>query len=627
MMGGGGGGMHLHGGSSSRSDAPTDEEVFGKVYNPRVLRRILPFVAPYRKLMALSMVATLTFVGTQTVVPWLIKVGIDDYVSEGDFSGLTVIFAIFVAVAFLNWGTNYLGQISIARVGLGVLYGVRREMFAHLQRLSLRFYDKTEVGRIMSRVQGDVNQLQEASHVVVMVLADMLGLVGIVVAMLIMDVKLALLSMSVIPLLVLIMAVWQPFARKSFIKVRRAIAIVNGALNENITGVRVVQSMNRQDRNIEIFDAKNRDHLSSSLVATRMSSGLLPPVDILTGLAMGLAIFFAARMVGGSDDLEIGMLIAFVMYIQRFFEPIRNLTMMYTQLQRSMASGVRIFDLLDADPDLVDAPNAKVLPTLKGEIEFKDVSFRYTAAEDVVKHVSLHINPGETVAIVGPTGAGKTTLTALMSRMYDVREGDGAILVDGHDIREVTRHSLASQMSMVIQEPFLFSGTVRENIKYVYHEVSDEQMVEAAKAVGVHDFIVRMEDGYDTYLQERGLNLSVGQRQLISFARAIVADPRILILDEATANIDSYTEMLVQRALETLLEGRTAIVIAHRLSTIRDADRIVVLNLGEIVEVGNHQKLLSNDGLYAHLYQMNYAAIEEPLAVAGDGDGDGDGDA
>jgi ATP-binding cassette subfamily B protein len=622
MHGGGGGGFHMHGGSSGRSDAPTDEEVFGKVYNPRVFRRMVPFVAPYRKLMALSMVATLIFVGTQTVVPYLIKIGIDDYVSEGDFSGLTVIFAIFVGVAFLNWGTNYLGQLSIARVGLGVLYGVRREMFAHLQRLSLRFYDKTEVGRIMSRVQGDVNQLQEASHVVVMVLADMLGLVGIVVAMLIMDVKLALLSMSVIPILVLIMAVWQPFARKAFIKVRRAIAIVNGALNENITGVRVVQSMNRQDRNLEIFDAKNRDHLESSLVATRMSSGLLPPVDILTGVAMGLAIFFASRMIGGSDDLEIGMLIAFVMYIQRFFEPIRNLTMMYTQLQRSMASGVRIFDLLDADPDLVDAPNAKVLPTLRGEIEFKDVSFRYTSDEDVVKHVSLHINPGETVAIVGPTGAGKTTLTALMSRMYDVREGDGAILVDGHDIREVTRHSLASQMSMVIQEPFLFSGTVRENIKYVYHDVSDEQMVEAAEAVGVHDFIMRMENGYDTYLQERGLNLSVGQRQLISFARAIVADPRILILDEATANIDSYTEMLVQRALETLLEGRTAIVIAHRLSTIRDADRIVVLNLGEIVEVGTHQQLLANDNLYAHLYQMNYAAIEEPLAVAGDGDGD-----
>ena len=622
MHGGGGGGFHTHGGSSGRADGPTDEEIFGRVYNPRVFRRIIPFVAPYRNLMALSMVSMLAYVATQTAVPWLIKIGIDDYMSEGDFSGLTVIFAIFIGVALLSWVTNYIGQIAIARVGLGVLYGVRRKMFAHLQRLSLRFYDKTEVGRIMSRVQGDVNQLQEASNVVVMVLADMLGLAAIVIAMLAMDVKLALWSMSVIPPLILIMAVWQPFARRAFIKVRRAISIVNGALNENITGVRVVQSMNRQDRNLEIFDAKNRDHLSSSLVATRMSAGLLPPVDILTGVAIGLAIFFASRMIGGgADDLEIGMLIAFVMYIQRFFEPIRNLTMMYTQLQRSMASGVRIFDLLDAEPDLVDAPNAKVLPTLRGEIEFKDVSFRYKSDEEVLKHVSLHINPGETVAIVGPTGAGKTTLVSLISRLYDVAEGDGAILVDGHDIRDVTRHSLASQMSMVLQEPFLFSGTVRENIKYLHHDVTDEQMVEAAKAVNAHDFILRLDDGYDTFLQERGLNLSVGQRQLISFARAIVADPRILILDEATANIDSYTEMLVQRALEKLLEGRTAIVIAHRLSTIRDADRIVVLNMGEIVEVGDHRQLLANDGLYAHLYQMNYAAIEEPLALVGDGDG------
>ena len=622
-MMGSSGGFHFHGGSSSRSDAPTDEEIFGRVYNPPVIRRIIPYIAPYKALMLLAIVSTLTYVGTQTVIPWLIKIGIDDYVAEGDFSGLTWIFGIFVGVAVLNWVSNYVGQLTMAKVGLGVLYSLRKEMFVHLQRLSLRFYDKTEVGRIMSRVQGDVNQLQEASHVVVMLLADTLGLAGIVIAMLLMNVKLALISMSVIPVLVVIMSVWQPFARKAFIKVRRRIAIVNGALNENITGVRVVQSMNRQDRNLEIFDGKNRDHLLSNLTANQMSSGLLPSVDILTGLAIGLAIFFGARMVGvGASGLEIGILIAFVMYIQRFFEPIRNLTMMYTQLQRSMASGVRIFDLLDSEPDLTDAPDAKVLPTLKGEIEFKDVSFRYTPEEEVLKKVSLHVNPGETVAIVGPTGAGKTTIVSLMSRLYDVPQGEGAILVDGHDIRDVTRHSLASQMSMVLQEPFLFSASVRENIKYVHHDATDEQMVEAAKAVGAHDFIMRLDDGYDTFLQERGLNLSVGQRQLISFARAIVADPRILILDEATANIDSYTEMLVQQALERLLEGRTAIVIAHRLSTIRDADRIVVLHLGEVVEVGTHQQLLSRDGLYTHLYQMNYAAIEEPLALAGDGDGD-----
>ncbi len=613
-----GGMFHMRGGMS-RATEDSDEEIFGKVYNPKVIRRIVPYILPHSKLMLVATAAMLTYVGTQITIPWLIKIGVDDYVSEGDFSGLTWVFAIFIGVALLNWGGNYIGQLTMAKVGLQVLYTLRRDMFAHLQKLSLRFYDKTEVGRIMSRVQGDVNQLQEASHVVVMLLADILGLAGIVVAMMAMNVQLALISMSGIPVLVLIMAGWQPFARKAFIKVRRAIAIVNGSLNENITGVRVVQSMNRQDRNYELFDVKNRDHLKLNLAANRMSSGLLPPVDILTGMALALAILFGARMVGGgASGLEIGMLIAFVMYIQRFFEPIRNLTMMYTQLQRSMASGVRIFDLLDAELDMVDAPNAKVLTTLRGEIEFKDVSFSYTPDERVLRNIDLHVNPGETVAVVGPTGAGKTTLISLLSRFYDVPEEDGAILVDGQEIRGVTRHSLASQMSMVLQEPFLFSGTVKENIKYVHSDATDEQMFEAAKAVGAHDFIVRLDNGYDTYLQERGLNLSVGQRQLISFARAIVANPRILILDEATANIDSYTEMLVQRALGRLLDGRTAIVIAHRLSTIRDADKIVVLHLGEVVEVGTHQQLLSLNGLYTHLYQMNYAAIEEPLAVDAD---------
>ena len=611
------GGMFSGMSGMRRATEDSDEEIFGKVYNPKVIRRIIPYMLPHTKLMVLASLSMLTYVGTQISIPWLIKIGIDDFVAAGDFGGLTWVFGIFVVVALLNWGANFLGQVTMARVGLQILYTLRRDMFTHLQRLSLRFYDKTEVGRIMSRVQGDVNQLQEASHVAVMLLADVLALAGIVVAMMAMNVKLALISMSVIPLLGLVMGVWQPFARRAFIRVRRAIAIVNGSLNENITGVRVVQSMNRQDRNLELFDAKNMAHLRSNLSANRMSSGLLPPVDILTGLAIALAIFFGARMTGAgvSGGLEIGMLIAFVMYIQRFFEPIRNLTMMYTQLQRSMASGVRIFDLLDAELDMVDSPNARDLETLRGEVEFENVSFGYSDDERVLKNVKVHVEPGETVAVVGPTGAGKTTLVSLLSRFYDVKRGDGAILVDGHDVRDVTRHSLASQMSMVLQEPFLFSGTVRENIKYVHADATDEQMVEAAKAVGAHDFILRLEDGYDTFLQERGLNLSVGQRQLISFARAIVADPRILILDEATANIDSYTEMLVQRALGRLLEGRTAIVIAHRLSTIRDADKIVVLHQGEVVEVGTHQELLALDGLYRHLYQMNYAAIEAPLAA------------
>ena len=613
MMGGG----MFHGVSQGQPD----EEAFGKVYDQRVVRRMIPLILPYKGLAAVAVLSMLVYTGSQVAVPWLIKLGVDGYIAEGDFGGLTWLFGFFIANAFVNWVSNFAQQLSMEKVGQGVLYGLRRQMFAHLQKLSLRFYDKTEVGRIMSRVQGDVSQLQEFMSLVVMTLGDLLSLVGIVVAMMIMNLKLGLICLSVVPVLIAIMALWQPHARRAFMRVRRAISIVNGALNENITGVRVVQSMNRQDRNLEIFDGKNPEHPNANLVASRLSSALLPPVDILTAAGMGLAIFFGARMIVGGG-LEVGVLMAFVMYILRFFDPIRNLTMMYTQLQRSMASGVRIFDLLDAEPDLVDAPDAQPLPRLRGEVRFTDVTYSYVPGEDVLKKVNLHVNPGETVAIVGPTGAGKTTLVSLMSRFYDVPRGQGAIEVDGYDIRDVTRGSLVGQMSMVLQEPFLFSGSVRENIKYNHKQVTDEQMIEAAIAVGAHDFVMRLQDGYDTYLQERGINISVGQRQLLSFARAIVADPRILILDEATANIDSHPEFLIQKALQSLLKGRTAIVIAHRLSTIRGADKIVVLHLGEIVEVGTHEQLLENDDLYAQLYHMNYAAIDEPLPIASSGDSD-----
>ena len=621
MMGGGMGGGMFHG----ATHGPADEEIFGRVYDQRVVRRMLPYLLPYKRYALVATVAMLVYTATLVAIPYLIKVGIDGFIVDGDsddFLGLTGVLALFLVTAAANWASNYTQQLAMAKAGQGVLYGMRRDMFGHLQRLSLRFFDKTEVGRIMSRVQGDVNQLQEFMSLVVMTLGDLLALLGIVIMMLVLNLELGLISMAVLPVLIAIMAVWQTYAKRAFMRVRRAISIVNGALNENITGVRVVQSMNRQDRNLEIFDGKNSENLQASLVANRLAAGLMTPVDILTGVAIGVAIFFGARMVTDSA-LEIGVLIAFVLYIQRFFDPIRNLTMQYSQFQRSMASGVRIFDLLDTELDLTDTDDAEVLPRLRGEVEFKDVSFSYVPGQDVLKHVSLKIDPGDTVAIVGPTGAGKTTMVSLMSRFYDVPRGRGAILVDGRDIRDVRRESLAGQMSMVLQEPFLFSGTVRDNIKYTHVDATDEQMIEAAKAVDAHNFIMRLADGYDTFLAERGVNLSVGQRQLLSFARAIVADPRILILDEATANIDSYTEMLIQRALQKLLRGRTAIVIAHRLSTIRGADKIVVLNLGEVVEEGTHSELMARGSLYAHLYQMNYASIEAPLPAAAANGGDG----
>ena len=531
-----------------------DEEVFGSVYDQRVVLRLLPYIWPFKGLVIIAIISMLIYTGTQVAVPWIIGLAIDDYIFAGDFVGLTWIFGIFVAIAGVNWLTNFTQQFSMEKVGQGVLYDLRKDVFGHVQKHSVSFFDRMEVGRLMSRTQGDVGQLQEFSALVVMTLGELLGLFGIVAALLIMNLKLGLITLTVLPLLILTMIIWQPLARKAFMEIRRTISIVNGELNQNITGVRVVQAMNRQDRNLENFDRLNVDHREANLWATRMSSGLIPAVDILTAIAIGLAVFFGSRMVMGGELAEAGVLVAFILYIQRFFDPIRNLTMMYTQLQRSMASGSRIFDLLDWEPDLVDASDAKVLPEIKGEIELQDVSFSYVEGEDVIKNVSLHVEPGEAVAIVGPTGAGKTTLISLMSRFYDVEPDRGAVLVDGYDVRTVVRSSLASQMSMVLQEPYLFSGTVKENIKYSHTEASDERMIEAAKAVGAHDFIMELEDGYDTFLSERGTNLSVGQRQLLSFARAIVADPKILILDEATANIDSYTEVLIQRALAELLK-------------------------------------------------------------------------
>jgi ABC-type multidrug transport system fused ATPase/permease subunit len=603
---------------SPNRDNLSDDTVIGKVYDNRVVMRLLTYIAPYRRDALITLAAMLVYTAANVGIPLVIMHGINWGINSGDLGRLHVVGLMFFGVTFVHFGANYLQLIAIARVGQGVLYSLRTQLFNHLQSLSPAFFHRTSVGRIMSRSQSDVMQLQETFELLVTTLADLLSLGGIIVAMLFTDWQLALVNLGIIPPLFFVLAYWQRFARHSFMRIRRAIAMVNGEYNQNITGVRVVQSLNRQRENLKHFNGLNQEFLDANLEAARFSGSLQPIVECLTGIGMGVGVVLVGGVLLQRGQIEWGVLIAFALWVQRFFEPIRQLTMQYSQMQRAMAAGVRIFELLDVQPEVQDAPDAAEMPTIQGEIRFDHVSFHYVPGVDVLKDINLHIEPGETVALVGATGAGKSTLATLIHRFADVTQG--RIAIDGFDIRQVRRQSLVRQMSMVLQEPYLFSGTIKENIRYAHTDASEADVVAAAKAVGAHDFIMALKQGYDTTLAERGVNLSVGQRQLLSFARAIVSNPRILILDEATASIDTHTEILIQNALKHLLEGRTSIVIAHRLSTIRNADVIVVLANGRVVEIGKHADLLERKGVYARLYAVNYGLSQDDGASTEDND-------
>lgn len=587
------------------------EEIFGAVYDPKIIRRIWGFVAPYRRQIAVSVVAVLVFTATQITIPLIIRTAIDRGMAGGaaDMRILSWCILAFAVTILVNFGASFIQETVVGGAAERVLFDMRRAMFEHLQKVSLSFMDKTEVGRLMSRLQGDVNSMQEFMETSVLSVGDIALLVGIVVVLLWLDPRLGLLTLCTMPVLFVVRLFWLPLAKRSFMEAHETSSIANGALAEGIHGVRTVQSMSRQRVNFELYDEKVRAHRDANLKAARYAQVMVPIVDTLTGLAMATVIVVGGSMVIGKT-LDIGVMVAFLFYIQRFFDPIRSLTLQYSVMQRAMASGQRISEVLDVPVDVTDTAHATPLAAdMDGSVEFRDVTFAYKPGQPVLSNLSFRVNPGETVALVGPTGSGKTSAMALVHRFYDV--GGGAVLVGGRDVREVTQESLGSAIAMVLQEPFLFSGTVFDNIRYRKEEATRADVIAAARAVGAHDFIMRLPKGYDSDLEQRGSNISQGQRQLISFARALVADAKILVLDEATANIDSDTERQIQRALAVLLEGRTGLVIAHRLATIRDADRIIVLQNGRLIESGDHDALMQAGGLYARLYTMNYASFDD----------------
>lgn len=589
-----------------------DDQQLDKSVDLSLLKRLLVFLKPYQTPVFLAIALTLVSSALGPARPYLTKIAVDTFIVKNDEKGLLLYILLILGILILQGAVQYGLTYLMQWAGQKVLYDVRIKVFTHIQKLSLRFYDTTPIGRLVTRVTNDVEVLNELfSSGVVMIVADVMLIVWIVIFMLMTSWKLTIATIAVLPLLFIATSIFRKKVREAYRQIRTHVARMNSFLNEHISGITTVQLFAQEARQYRNFDAVNRAHADTQIKSIFYYALFFPTVEMLSAIALAIILWYTARGIF-SGEMTIGILIAFTQYTEMFFRPIRDLTEKYNTLQSAMASSERVFELLDTEMFVRDSEGAGVLKSFEKGIEFKNVEFSYDGQTPVLKNVSFTVNRGETVAIVGPTGSGKSSIINLLCRFYEFQKGD--ILVDGKSIRDIQQNSLRARIALVLQDIFLFSRTIGENISLQRQDISQQDITAAASALGLAGFIERLPKQYDTPVMERGATLSVGQKQLISFSRALAADPDILILDEATSSIDTETEQLIEKSISTLLKGRTSIVIAHRLSTIQRADRIIVLYHGEVREQGTHHELLEKGGLYAKLYRLQYQEQLHPAA-------------
>jgi len=581
-----------------------EEPSLGRIYDHRLARRLLRYLRPYRKVVALSILLLVTASALRLAGPLLTEIAIDDHIAKGNTAGLVGIALLFAAILLFQFGVSFLQIYLTNWTGQKIMFDLRMEIFSHVQKLHLSFFDRTPVGRLITRMTSDVDALNELFTTgVINIFGDLVSLAGIVSVMLWMDWRLALVCFAAIPLLFAATLVFKRKVRGSYRRVRTAVAAINAFLQENITGMSVVQAFVQEDRKMDEFKSRNRNHLEANLDSILYYAVYYPVLNLIAACFIAAILWYGGlRNLDGT--LTIGVLVAFIQYSERFYKPISDLSEKFNVLQSAMASSERIFSLLDTESRIRQPEKLVPVKRLHGSVEFRNVSFSYNDGEPVLRGIDFSIRPGEKIAVVGATGSGKSTLINLLCRFYDVNEGQ--VLVDGIDVRKLDLDQLRKSISVVLQDVFLFSGSIEENIRLWDRPVSRAAMELAARRVNVEPFIRSLPAGYSTRVSERGSSLSVGQRQLLAFARALAHDPRILVLDEATSSVDTETEILIRKAVETLMENHTSLIVAHRLSTIQHCDRIVVMHKGEITEIGTHAELINRQGIYSKLYQLQY---------------------